>query len=162
MEEKKEIKLFREKSLESIESPESMNDYLQVTSPGVWLVLAAVITILIGAVLWSIFGRINTSIDVAVVSSSEDQNCYVPYEELEGIMSAGVVAVDEHEYPLRMDADSETIIISESTNPYIRVAGGFHIGDVAVEIPIEGDIPTGIYTGTVTTESLQPISLLIQ
>lgn len=33
MEEKKEFKLFREKSLETIESPESMNDYLQVTSP---------------------------------------------------------------------------------------------------------------------------------
>ena len=31
MEEKKEFKLFREKSLEAIESPESMNDYLQVT-----------------------------------------------------------------------------------------------------------------------------------
>ena len=34
--------LFREKSLEAIESPESLNDYLRVTSPQVWLVLAAV------------------------------------------------------------------------------------------------------------------------
>lgn len=66
MEEKKEFKLFREKSLEAIESPESMNDYLQVTSPGVWIVLAAIIAILIGAVLWSVFGRINTTVDVAV------------------------------------------------------------------------------------------------
>ena len=61
MEEKKEFKLFREKSVEAIESPESMNDYLQVTSPGVWIVLAAIIAILIGAILWSIFGRINMS-----------------------------------------------------------------------------------------------------
>lgn len=162
MEDKKEFTLFREKSLEVIESPESMNDYLQVTSPGVWLVLTAIIAILIGAVLWSIFGRINTSIDVAVVSSSEAQTCYVPYEKLEGVMAAGVVAVDEQEYPLRIDADAETVIISEATNPYIRVAGGLHIGDVAVEIPVEGKIPEGIYIGSVTTESLQPISLLIQ
>lgn len=161
MGENKEFKLFREKSLESIESPESMNDYLQVTSPGVWLVLAAVIAILVGAVLWSVFGRINTFVDVAVVSSSEGQTCYVPYEKLEGVMSAGVVAVDEHEYLLRMEADTETVIISEATNPYIRVAGNLHIGDVAVEIPVEGNLPEGIYTGSVTTESLQPISLLI-
>ena len=43
MEEKKTGGLFREKSLEAVESPESLNDYLRVTSPGVWLILAAVI-----------------------------------------------------------------------------------------------------------------------
>ena len=162
MEEKKEFKLFREKSMEAIESPESMNDYLQVTSPGVWIVLAAIIAILIGAILWGIFGRINTSVNVAVVSSSEGQTCYVPYDELEGVMSAGMVTVDENDYALQMDADTETVIISEATNPYIRVAGGLHIGDVAVLIPVEKGLPQGIYTGAVTTESLQPITLLIQ
>ena len=162
MEEKKEFKLFRERSMEAIESPESMNDYLQVTSPGVWIVLAAIIAILIGAIMWGIFGRINTSVNVAVVSSSEGQKCYVPYDELEGVMSAGMVTVDENDYALQMDADTETVIISEATNPYIRVAGGLHIGDVAVLIPVEKGLPQGIYTGAVTTESLQPITLLIQ
>mgnify|MGYP007056258072 CR=1 FL=1 len=37
------VKLFRERSLEAIESPESLNDYLKVTSAGVWLVMGAVI-----------------------------------------------------------------------------------------------------------------------
>ncbi len=32
-------KLFREKSIESIESPEALNDYLRVTSPSIWLIL---------------------------------------------------------------------------------------------------------------------------
>ena len=162
MEDKKDFKLFREKSLETIESPESMNDYLQVTSPSIWIVLAAVIAILIGAVLWGIFGRINTYVNVAVVSSSEEQTCYVPYEKLESVISSGLVAVDGHEYALRMDTDTKTVIISESTNPYIRVAGDFEIGDVAVAIPVEENLTEGIYTGTVKTESLQPISLLIQ
>ena len=162
MEDKKEFKLFREKSMEAIESPESMNDYLQVTSPGVWIVLAAVIAILIGAILWGIFGRINTSVNVAVVSSSEGQTCYIPYEKLEGVMSAGLVDVDGREYAMLMDKDTETVIISEATNPYIRVAGGLHIGDIAVQIPVESGLPEGIYTGSVTTESLQPIRLLIQ
>ena len=162
MEEKKEFKLFREKSLEAIESPESMNDYLQVTSPGVWIVLAAIIAILIGAVLWSVFGRINTRVDVAVECSGEGRTCYVPYDNLESVMSAGQVTVDGNEYALQMDTDTKTMIISENTNPYIRVAGGLHIGDVAVQVPVDADLPDGIYTGTVTTESLQPIKLLIQ
>lgn len=33
-------KLFREKSVEAVSSPESLNDYLRVTSPGVWILLA--------------------------------------------------------------------------------------------------------------------------
>ena len=162
VEEKKEFKLFRERSLETIESPESMNDYLQVTSPGIWLVLGAVIAILIGAVIWSVFGRINTYVNVAVVSEDSSQTCYVPYDKLEGVMSAGVVSVDGIDYGLRMDADTETLIISESTNPYIRVKGDFHVGDVAVKIPVEGGLPKGVYSGTVITESLQPITLLLQ
>ena len=162
MEEKKEFKLFREKSLEAIESPESMNDYLQVTSPGVWIVLAAIIAILIGAILWSVFGRINTTVDVAVECSNEVKTCYVPYDKLESVMSAGLVTVDGNEYGLKMDTDTKTMIISEETNPYVRVAGGLHIGDVAVQVPVDANLPDGIYTGTVTTESLQPIKLLIQ
>ena len=43
--------LFREKSLEAIESPESLNDYLRVTSPGVWLVLATVVILLAGFIV---------------------------------------------------------------------------------------------------------------
>ena len=31
-------KLFREKNLERLESPEQLNDYLRVTSPGVWMI----------------------------------------------------------------------------------------------------------------------------
>ena len=37
--------IFREKSIERLESPEKLNDYLRVTSPGVWLVLATVIVL---------------------------------------------------------------------------------------------------------------------
>ena len=35
--------IFREKSLKRITSPEELGDYLRVTSPTVWMVLAAVI-----------------------------------------------------------------------------------------------------------------------
>lgn len=165
-EDNQQFKLFREKSLESIESPESLNDYLQVTSPGVWLILAAVIAILVGAVLWSIFGRIQTSINVAVQAGASGSVCVVPYDSLQGVMDSGVVEVNDNTYALQLDAETETVIISESTNPYLRVAGGLHVGDIAVEIPMDFSeglpLSAGIYTGTVVTESLQPISLLLQ
>ena len=154
--------LFREKNLEAMNTPESLNDYLRVTSPGVWLVLAAVIAVLIGAILWGIFGRINTTADLAVSASGGKSVCYVPYDVLQQVIDRGTVTVEGQEYALRASDDFQVVIVSEETNPYIRVRGNLQMGDVTVEVPVEASLSDGIYTGTVVTESLQPISLLLQ
>ena len=155
-------KLFREKSLEAVETPESLNDYLRVTSPRVWLVLSAVIALLIGAVLWGIFGRINTTLNVAVAASDGACTCLVPYQSLESVIDSGKVTVDGQDYPLRPDDALQTVIVSEDTSPYLRVLSGLDIGDVAVQVTVSADLPDGVYPGTVVTESLQPMSLLLQ
>ena len=161
MEEKK-TNLFREKSLEAIQSPESLNDYLRVTSPGVWLVLAAVIALLVGMILWSVFGRIDTRLNVAVTSSQGKAVCYVPYDNLQKVMKSGKVTVEDKEYALVVTTEPEVVIVSESMNPYTRIAGALNIGDMTVEVPLETAPEDGVYTGTVVTESLQPISLLLK
>ena len=51
--------IFREKSIERISSPEELNDYIRVTSPSVWLVLAALIILLAGMLAWSVLGTVN-------------------------------------------------------------------------------------------------------
>ena len=162
MEEKPKVKLFREKSLEAIESPESLNDYLRVTSPGVWLALAAVIALLVGGILWGIFGRIETRLPVAVVSDGARSVCLTPYSQLEKVMATGEVTVEGQTLSFDRAADCETVIISETTSPYVRLAGRLDIGDVAVEIPLTASLDTGVYSGSVTTESLKPMSLLLQ
>ena len=45
--------LFREKSMARVSSPEELNDYIRVTTPGVWLIL------LLGMLVWSIFGMVD-------------------------------------------------------------------------------------------------------
>ncbi len=101
------VSLFREKSLEAIDSPEALNDYLRVTSPAVWLVLAAVIALLAGGILWGIFGRIHTTAAVAVQVGEERQLCYIPYEQAEKAAAWGRVEVNGQEYPLRTDTEAE-------------------------------------------------------
>ena len=161
--EEKQFKLFREKSLEAVESPESLNDYLKVTSPRVWLILVAIIMLLIGCVLWGIFGRINTSISVAVTSTGGKCVCFAPYDAMQSVKVKDLyVTVNGQEYPLNMDAEAETFIISEDTNPYIRLAGGLNLGDVAIGIPVNAQLAEGVYQGSLLTESLRPISLLLQ
>ena len=62
--------IFREKSLKRINSPEEMGDYLRVTSPTVWLVLAAVVLLLVGMLIWSA----TSSIDSFVTGTAQVEN----------------------------------------------------------------------------------------
>ena len=45
-------------------SPEELNDYIRVSSPAVWIVLAVVIALLLGALAWAVFGTVDV-IDAA-------------------------------------------------------------------------------------------------
>ena len=53
-----ERSIFREKSIKKVTSPEELNDYIHVTSPSVWIVLAAIVLLLAGMIVWSIFGKV--------------------------------------------------------------------------------------------------------
>ncbi|MCR5474760.1 MAG: hypothetical protein K6F28_06090 [Lachnospiraceae bacterium] len=55
--------LFREKSLERVSSPEQLDDYIRVTTPSVWIVLAATVIILAGMLAWSVFGTVKVTDD---------------------------------------------------------------------------------------------------
>ena len=160
--EQPKVKLFREKSLEAVESPESLNDYLRVTSPGVWLVLAAVICLLVGAILWGVFGHIKTTTQVAVVVDGGKSVCYVPYAKADGILKQGAVTVEEKEYPLDTGAECELVVLSGDTSIRLLKAGELSAGDPVVLVPAETDLADGIYDGVAVTEDLHPISLLLQ
>ena len=162
MSEQTKTKLFREKSVEAVESPESLNDYLRVTSPGVWLVLAAVIALLAGAILWGIFGHIRTTAQVAVTVEAGKSFCYVPYAQADGIMAQGTVEVSGKEYPLDTAAQCDLIFVSEDTSIRVRKAGELSAGDPVVLVPADTDLEDGVYAGTAVTEDLHPISLLLQ
>lgn len=65
-----EESVFREKSLRRITSPEELEDYLRVTSPTVWMVLAAVILLLVGVLIWSA----TSSIDSFATGTAQVEN----------------------------------------------------------------------------------------
>ena len=154
--------LFREKNLEAMNTPETLNDYLRVTSPGVWLVLAAVIAVLIGAILWGIFGQINTTAQLAVTSSGGKAVCYVPYRLMTEVMDRGTVTIEGQSYRLQGEGELEMAVIGEETNPYIRVRGNLESGEVTVMVPVDATLEDGVYTAVAVMESLKPISLLLQ
>ena len=151
-------KIFREKSIEKIENPEQLNDYLRVTSPGVWLVLSTIIVLLVGVCLWGIFGRIDVTIPAAVVSQNGESVCMVPVAALDRVIQTREVRVDGKEYMLTPSTLSPEVV-SESMDVYIMLAGKLSLGDIVYPVPLSEPLAEGIYTGTLVTETLSPASL---
>lgn len=152
--------LFRAKNMERIESPEAMNDYLQVTSPGVWLVLSTVIVFLIAVCIWGVFGHIDSTAKVAVVTTEDETLCLVPEAALKSAINNRTISIDGKDYELAPETLNPEII-SESTNIYWILAGDLSIGDIVYKIPLSQDLTEGVYSGTIVTETLSPISLLL-
>ena len=66
---KVENDIFNKKSLDKINVPEELNDYVRVTTPSVWVVLIAITLFVLGFLGWSIFGTV--SVHEADGSTSE-------------------------------------------------------------------------------------------
>lgn len=50
--------IFRKKSLDKINSPEKMDDYIKVTGISMWVILGAVICLLLATICWACFAQI--------------------------------------------------------------------------------------------------------
>lgn len=131
--------LFRKKSLDKIKTPESLNDYVQVSNPGVWLLLAAVVLLLVGAFLWGTYGYVENTVQVEVLASDGEFYCLIP----EGAeIQAGMT--------VKMDGSQGTVVD-------IAVSERGLIGVIDAK-PIPAD---GVYSAEIVTERIHPISFVL-
>ena len=62
--------IFREKAVERVNQPEDLNEYVRVTTPSVWIVLAAVLLLVAGVLAWTIFGSVDVHNDDGTVTET--------------------------------------------------------------------------------------------
>ena len=129
--------VFRKKTLDRISSPEDLTDYLKVTNPGVWVVLAAVIVLLCGIFVWSCVGTLETKEKASVIV--EDHSAIVVLTD-SNVLKEGM--------PLRVST-AEVTIASVYSDEYGRLVGKAEIA-----------LPDGTYEGTLITDQTHPIDFL--
>ena len=114
-----EESLFRKKSLERISSPESLNDYLHVTSPSVWLILAAVVLLLAGMLVWSSVASIDSFATGTGRVTEGTMYIYFDNEQIAENVQAGMtVTAGEtagHIASIGTDAEGELFAIAPTT-----------------------------------------------
>lgn len=78
-------KFFREKSLKKISSPEQLNEIVTVTKPGIWMVFLALITVVIGFIIFGFFGKINATVNGYTVVKDNKVYGYVDAKDYKEI-----------------------------------------------------------------------------
>lgn len=153
--------LFRQKSMERITSPEQMDDYIRVSNPSVWMILAAVIVLLIGVCVWGIFGQLDTTLQTGGVCADGQLILYVGEKDYGKLGQGTVVSVGGQEFtpaeiseaPLRLD---------ESYDPYLIHLTGLSVGDWAYTVRVDAaGVKDGTYSVAVITERVRPIDFVL-
>ena len=153
--------LFRKSSIDRVNSPEQLNEYIRVANPGVWLVLSAVVFLLIGVIIWGVFGTVETRIDTGVVVSGDTAVCYVSVEDAARLKDGMAVSAENAVGSIK-HVDSAPVQVDESFSDYVLYLTGFAKGDFchAVEVELPG-VADGVYAAAITLDSTHPISFVI-
>lgn len=151
--------LFREKSLESIASPEQMTDYIKVIGPGVWIVIVAVIVFLSGVIVWGVFGKLNTTDDTVAIVDEGLAVCYVDEETAKDIDKDSSILI----------GGELTDIVSVSTVP-IEASEVYDAGTLAdlgltghemlYPVTARSNLSDGSYNTQVIVEQIHPMSFV--
>ncbi len=158
MEQKKSI--FQAKALERISSPEELDKYLKVTRPSTWAALAAVAVLLVGFVVWGVFGRLTTTAKVAVVSAEGRTVCLISGNVATKVKDAAEVTVANVKYRL-VDKDIAPVVLNDSVEDRVLLAGELTRGTVVYVMELDGQLDEGVYVGQLEVESISPISFIM-
>ncbi len=132
-------KAYRQKSIERISAPEQLQDYMRVTNPGVWMVLTAVIVLLAGIFVATIFGRLeSTYIATAKIQDSK------------AVLLIEGTAADEV-------GEGMTLRIKNEEG---KIEDVYWITPDTVEAVATIDLPDGSYEAKIVMEVISPISFL--
>lgn len=78
-------RIFREKSMEKISSPEQLDDYIKVNYLGAWLVIGAVIVFLFAVAIWGMTETIDNVVEEKAYSDGEKIYCYLSEEQVRDV-----------------------------------------------------------------------------
>lgn len=149
-------RIFRKKSIDRMSSPEQLNDYIRVTNPGVWMVLAAVIVLLVGICVWGVFGRLETRLTLAAESRSGETVVYVKERNISSIKEQGSISIGDDVYTI-LSVSASPIAVTNTISEYARHTGGLSLGEWVYVVQTDAALADGVYRAQIVTDSVAPM-----
>lgn len=136
-----EKQIFRKEAMKTISSPDQLTDFLHVTNPAIWVVLATVIVLLVGLFAWSAIGDLESTAEVAIAVKDGEARVIATGRAPVGIETGMKVRVEDREFSVEKVGRNEE---------------GWTVG------AFRADLPDGQYSGVIVTDSVKPISFLVE
>lgn len=149
-------KIFRQKSVDRMSSPEQLNDYIKVTSPGVWMVLAAIAILLAGICVWGIFGKLETKLTLAAESCEGQTVLYVKESDISSVKENMSVSVGDGTYTV-VAIPAEPVAVTEKIGEYARHTGNLALGEWVYIVQTDGRLADGVYRAQIVIDSVSPL-----
>ena len=153
-------KLFRKKSVDKVSSPEQLNEYIRVANPGVWMVLAAIVILLCGVVVWGVIGHLDTTLSTALVCEDGEAVLYVKEADVQKIEAGMTVRVGDKEYAVS-EVSVEPMRVDDTVPEYALHLGGLTVGEWVFVVEVDGALADGVYKAEIVIESISPISFIL-
>ena len=160
---------YRDKSVQRAKSPDELNDYVHVTRPAAWMVLAVLFLLVFAGAVWFAGGSIKERSSAVAVVENGEAVLYVSQDQSTGVVNGLTV-----EYT---DSNGETVcgtVESVFTEPvtYAKVAEAaaplgsektesiIPSGSWAIQCTAQADLADGVYGASIITGVYRPIRLL--
>lgn len=152
--------LFREKAYKKTLSPEQINDYIKTTRPSVWLTLSAIILLVLGILVWGVYGKLEITITSVTVCEDGKSYCYISENDIDKISDNAYVRIEESEYKIN-DISQLPVPVSGQISPYGLHLGSFENDEWVYWAKIDATLKDGVYKTYIVSDCVSPISLIL-
>lgn len=148
-----ENRLFRQESIDQVNSPEQIRDYLRVTSPKLWMVIAAVLILLAGYLAYRSVAELEITVPVRVTAET-----IMTAEGPQVFATFRIPTAERMNYRVGMQVRFAGVT---GKIRYFVETKNMTEATVEVEGPVTKDV-NGEYDAKVVIESSTPIEKLLQ
>lgn len=163
--------IFRQESLDRIESPEKLDQYIKVSRPTTWVVLAGLLIVTLGALIWSFSGTLPEIMQTRGVTMTGNQvSLFVEPANLELVKTGDAVEITLPDQSKVSGTVSEVgkiplsaVDLAEEINEqWIVEQISTDLYTYEILVTTDENIPAGlIVDGDVTVREIHPIEYLL-
>lgn len=155
--------IFRKESIDRLQSPEQLNEYIRVARPGVWIVLGAIVLILVGVIVWGIFGTAETVVHTGALVQDGVAVCYVQEADAAQMKPGMPVVIRGQSGTIGAVSTDPVLVDGGEMHPYLLELSGLTAGSYCYEVKIDiSGLEDGVYAADITVESIKPIAFVTQ
>ncbi len=152
--------LFRKKSVDRVSSPEQLNEYIKVSNPGIWMILAAIVILLVGAIVWGVLGTLDTTLSTVAVAENGELTVYVKEADIDSIEEGMTVRIGDKEGTITEISTTPTTV-DGTFSDYALHVGNLVNGEWVFAIRVSGEFTDGVHNADIVVESVSPMSFIL-